>query len=260
MNLFVVLLIIYLSVIFVSSVLRYSMSMVEGRIHETIARRLRQEIAKLIRRRKIGKTVAERGGTLVSVFTAEVDPLGEFAGQALSVPLIEGGIFFSVFIYMIVTEPNLAAIVIVLFIPQFAILPILQKRINIRSIERVRLLRASSEEGLRVLDDRPGSRFSMVTLAIRKVFALRMQIYRLKNLMKYGVQFFTFTSRVAVLGVGGYFVIHGETSLGVIVAFLTGLDRLNTRWNELVGFFRRVSDAWVKFGLIIDVIDAGRNN
>ena len=58
-----------------------------------------------------------------------------------------------------------------------------------------------------------------------------------------------------MLVVGGYLVLQGQTELGTIVAFLSGLDRINDPWNELVNFYREWSVTEVKYALIKDLHD-----
>mgnify|MGYP003403376523 CR=1 FL=1 len=61
------------------------------------------------------------------------------------------------------------------------------------------------------------------------------------------VNFFNGLAPVAALVIGGYLVITGQTSIGVVVAFISGFDRLadfEMREAGRLGFFgdRRGSD------------------
>lgn len=248
------LLAVYAGIAALQALLLYVLNVQEGRVHEVAARRLRHRVMALIGEKRKGGAAGVRPGTVVSVYTSEVDPVGEFAGQAISVPIVEGGIFLSIMGYMVFTQPLLAAVALAFFAPQLVLVPVVQFKINQRTSGRIRLLRRASEETLSLLDRRPGGRFPFVAMATRLVYGLRIDIYRLKYLMKYVVLFLIFSARIAVLGVGGYMVMNGDTGIGVIVAFLSGLERLTARWNELVHFFRRMSDARLKYELILDIL------
>ncbi len=250
---------LYLGVVVAQASFAYILNMQEGRVHEIVARRLRQQLAQLVRRRNLREQTDVRGGTITSIFTSEVDPVGEFSGQAVSVPLVEGGVFLSVIGYMLFTNPVLASVAISLFIPQIFLVAFVQTRINRRTRERIKTLRACSEECLKIFDGRPGSLFAFVPQSIRNVFGLRMQIYHLKYSMKSIVLFSIFVVRAIILGFGGYLVINGQTEIGVIVAFLSGIDRLSGRWNDLLAFFRRMSDARIKYDLIRDTLKSGKS-
>ena len=51
---------------------------------------------------------------------------------------------------------------------------------------------------------------------------------------------------------GGYMVIKGETSLGVLVAFLSGLERIQNPLRDLVSLYREIAQARIQYRKIID--------
>jgi ABC-type protease/lipase transport system fused ATPase/permease subunit len=50
--------------------------------------------------------------------------------------------------------------------------------------------------------------------------------------------------------IGGWLAIHGRTDVGTIVAFVSGVGRISEPWRELVAFYRRASDARVRYRLV----------
>ena len=69
------------------------------------------------------------------------------------------------------------------------------------------------------------------------------------------LNFLDHAADLVVLGAGGMMVIDGQTEIGVVVAFLSGLDRLRSPWRTLISYFRVSSDAQVRFGLMREKID-----
>ena len=55
---------------------------------------------------------------------------------------------------------------------------------------------------------------------------------------------------ICVLVGGGYLVIQGETSVGIIVAFISGFDRMSSPMRELLSYYRVASQAAVQHRLI----------
>jgi ABC-type bacteriocin/lantibiotic exporter with double-glycine peptidase domain len=49
-------------------------------------------------------------------------------------------------------------------------------------------------------------------------------------------------------------LLNGRTEVGTIVAFISGLTRMNAPWNDLVDFFRNLMNAGVKYQLIASVL------
>ncbi len=45
-------------------------------------------------------------------------------------------------------------------------------------------------------------------------------------------------------------VLHRKTEIGIVVAFISGLDRVIDPWRELIAFVRSTSAAKVQFDLI----------
>jgi ABC-type bacteriocin/lantibiotic exporter with double-glycine peptidase domain len=50
--------------------------------------------------------------------------------------------------------------------------------------------------------------------------------------------------------VGGIMVLNGKTEIGIVVAFISGLDRVLDPWREMIAFVRSTSAAKVQFDLI----------
>jgi ABC-type bacteriocin/lantibiotic exporter with double-glycine peptidase domain len=55
--------------------------------------------------------------------------------------------------------------------------------------------------------------------------------------------------------VGGYLVIHGQTNVSTLVVFISGFQKISEPWDQLIQFYRSVSNARVTFGLVADVLD-----
>jgi ABC-type bacteriocin/lantibiotic exporter with double-glycine peptidase domain len=55
---------------------------------------------------------------------------------------------------------------------------------------------------------------------------------------------------LSVLLVGGVMVIEGETTIGVVVAFISGFDRLSTSLRELIAYYRVAAQAAVQHRMI----------
>jgi ABC-type bacteriocin/lantibiotic exporter with double-glycine peptidase domain len=53
-----------------------------------------------------------------------------------------------------------------------------------------------------------------------------------------------------LLFAGGMMVLNGKTEIGIVVAFISGLDRVLEPWHEMVAFLRSTSAARIQFDLI----------
>lgn len=196
-------------------------------------------------------------GSVVSIVTAEVEPLSAFIGGSISVPVVQAGILLSVFGYMFWAEPLMAAVSLALLCPQLWFVPLLQQKINERNRKRTEGLRSLSD---RIVDDAESraSRRDQEAYAslIDRIRGLRLAAFRLKFTMKFLVNLLQHLGTVGVLFVGGWLVLEGRTEVGTVVAFLSGTERVGEPWRELVAFFRQLSDARMRYALARDAIDA----
>lgn len=237
--------------------LKYLLNIKSAGLGEATIRSLREEIAgkppPLIPG-PAGDQGKDKPGTLVAMIAAEAEAVGKFVGDCISTPLVQAGTLFSVLAYMLYTEPRLGLVVLLIAVPQLVVVPIVQRRINRRVRERVVTLRRAGD--LVVADpqsgNRPpsGPRKGEIAEAFAAIYHVRLQVFRLK----YGLKFLTSGMQsigvFALLFVGGLMVLHGETEIGIVVAFISGLDRVLDPWRELIAFVRSTSAAKVQFDLI----------
>ena len=81
-----------------------------------------------------------------------------------------------------------------------------------------------------------------------------MLIYRRKYFLTFLGNFLDAFGPIAVLVVGGYMVIRNQTDVSTLVVFISGFQKLADPWDQLVNFYRTVSNARVTYGLIADVL------
>lgn len=61
---------------------------------------------------------------------------------------------------------------------------------------------------------------------------------------------------IGILGVGGWTVLNGGTEVGTIVVFISGINRMNTPWRDLMTWLREVTNAGTKYRLIVEQLDS----
>ena len=157
---------------------------------------------------------------------------------------------------MFVTEPRLAMVGAVALVAEGVVTPILQYRINLLTAERiVRLRRAGLDL---IMSTEPGRHGALVPGLgeIRASYRLRLRMNVLKAVLKVARHVIERAATVVVLALGAVMIVNGETELGVVVAFLSGLRQVQGPWSELLDFYRRLADARVKYRLVRGAITA----
>jgi ABC-type bacteriocin/lantibiotic exporter with double-glycine peptidase domain len=195
----------------------------------------------------------DKSGTVVAMISTEAEAVGKFVGDCISTPIVQAGTLLSVLGYMLYTEPLLGLVVLLIAVPQFVIVPMIQRRINAQVRERVRTLRRAGDL---VVDSMQGSRGSAGSLggeygkALETIYDARLRVFKLKFGLKFLVGALQSTGVFILLFAGGIMVLNGKTEIGIVVAFISGLDRVLDPWRELIAFVRSTSAAKVQFDLI----------
>lgn len=244
----------YAGAVLLNGVIKFAVTWLQGWISEIVARVLRAALIDAQRHRNPAHA-RKALGTVTSVVTAEAEPLGGFAAEALNTPLIQGGTMVGVVGFMAVTEPMLAAIGIAALAAEAIVTPLVQRRINILTRRRIRSLRRAGADLIGSADHAHPALVAESLNEIRHVYRLRLRMNGLKAGLKLFNNIVGHAADIAVLGFGGAMVIQGETSIGVIVAFLTGLGRLRGPWGEMIAFYRRLADARIKYDLVVSAMN-----
>lgn len=239
---------VYLAVVLLQSGLKFAFQVYRSRVGESVVRRMRRRIA--------GKTAEETPrsdhpeGEAISMAATEVERVGGFVGTSLSEPVLQGGILLSVLGYMVVVEPEVALVSLAVFLPQLAVVPLIQRVLNRRAARIVTSLRALGE---RIAEHDPGlAHASDQRDDIDRIYANRMSYHRLKFLLKLLSNLFNHLGPLSVLVVGGYYTIQGEATVGTVVAFISGFERMSDPARQLLAHYRLASETRVKYRLLVE--------
>jgi ABC-type multidrug transport system fused ATPase/permease subunit len=234
--------VIYVALILIHQVFKLMLQMLQGWMTASTVAYTRKHLWSLC-----GDRRDEPGGNeIVAVLTSEVEALGGFAGAGPSRAASNLSMLIGAMAYMFWVDPAVALVGLLLIAPQVAVAPIMQKRLN-RLVEvRLRLMRKfsssiSSDETL------PEKAFA---LHVRRIFRNRMAFYLWKFLMKSMLNLMNAAAPLGVLLVGGWMVVQGDTSLGVVVAFVGGFGRLGDPIRQLISFYREAAQATVQHRMI----------
>ena len=242
---------VYAGFVILQGTTKLVLNVYRGWLGERATRDLRRRIRSVVGASPSASSEAQ--GIEVSMIVAEVVPIGGFVGESISEPLLQAGALLSVLAYMIHLDPSIAAAVFVLFVPQLVFVPLLQRAILQRTEVRVRILR-----GLSVSIVAPAyedNRGRADVARIDHVFELDMGIFRLKFTMNFLMNLCSHLQIIAALLLGGWWVHTEQLAIGGVVAFVSGIGRLNDPWGDFVNYFRDVSVAQVKYRLVANAVN-----
>src|SRR6516162_10231302 len=199
------------------------------------------------------ETRKDKSGALVTTISSQAEAVGKFVGDCISTPIVQAGTLFSVLSYMLYTEPRLGAVVLFIAVPQLFVVPMIQRRLNVYVRERSHtLVRAGDlmvDPTLRQ-GSSAGSLGSEISKAFETIYFARVHTFKLKFGLKFLISALQSTAVFVLLFAGGIMVLNGKTEIGIVVAFISGLDRVLEPWREMIAFLRSTSAARIQFDLI----------
>ena len=224
-----------------------------ARVSETAVRELRHGIGAMTSRVAVAEDRALAEGVEISMILSEAEPIGGFTGISVSEPLLQGGILFSVFGYLAWLEPWMALLSLVVLSPQAVFVPLIQRAISQRAEARIRTLREVSGEIV-------GAAGGDVALAaaqdshIDRVFRINMGIFKLKFTMNFLMNLMHHLGVATVLGAGGWLAVQGRIEVGTVVAFVSGLAKVNDPWGDIVNWYRELVVVRMRYRLVAEAM------
>jgi ABC-type multidrug transport system fused ATPase/permease subunit len=219
-------------------------------VSERTVLQLRRRIGALTAYAVAAEDRAMAEGVEISMILSEAEPIGGFAGISFSEPLLQGGLLLSVFAYLTWLEPWMALLSVTVFSPQLVFVPLIQRAINRRAADRIRTLREVSGDIV------GASTTSAATQNghLDHVFALNMGIYKLKFSMNFLMNLMHHLGVATALGVGGMLAIQGRLEVGTVVAFISGLAKVNDPWGDVVNWFREMTVVAMRYRMVSEAM------
>ena len=235
--------------------LKFALNVYRSAVSERANRHLRlnENLMTMVTAKRRGDP--EEEGVAISIVVSEVEAVGGFVGTSFSEPILNGGVLVSVLGYMLIVEPLIALAALALFVPQMLFIPLLQDAINRRTQKRIKTLRQLSVDIVAESKQPRADHERAFRGRVRRVYDLNMQIFRRKFGMNFLMNLFYHFGVIGILFIGSWFVIEGKTEIGTVVAFISGMNRMNDPWGDLVNYFRDLTNAAVKYRMIARVLD-----
>ncbi|NVK40597.1 MAG: cyclic nucleotide-binding domain-containing protein [Oceanospirillaceae bacterium] len=241
---------LFLFTLLLNGLIKMRLNIYKGMVGERLLRRLRYRLVTHIMRFPTNRFRRMSQGEVVSMITAEVEPLSGIMGDALANPLFQAGQMLTILTFLFVQNPWFGLAGVAMVPLQAIITPMLQRRINRLHRERVKRVRKLSEligesvQGLEDLRVNGGLPYAMALFSHRLggLFWVRADIFRKKFFMKFLNNFINNLPPFFFYSVGGYLVIQGELSVGALVAAISANKDILAPWRELLSYISQIQE------------------
>ncbi|XPV77079.1 MAG: ABC transporter transmembrane domain-containing protein [Desulfovibrio sp.] len=194
-------------------------------------------------------------GKIVSLLVGEMEPVGDFTGTALAVPMAS---LFTLSIlsgYLFWLEPILALSSLVIYPVMLMVLPRLQRRVDALNVQRLQdgqhLSGKIGETSSGVADIQSHGASKLET---SKVAHLIERLQSTRVLWTIAQSRCTVVNNLClamgpflIFLVGGWLVMHRDLPIGALVAFLGAQTLAYEPWRELVEFYQKYQDAKMRY-------------
>jgi ABC-type multidrug transport system fused ATPase/permease subunit len=255
-----VLCIAFLLSVALHGLLKMRINTMKGLLSERMLRRLRYLLIHRILRFPPPYFERVSQGELVSMVTAECEPMGGLMGDAISQPVLQAGQMITILAFLFLQSFWFGLAAISLIPLQAWLIPRMQRKINLLNKTRIKEVRALAAEigetaaGASALRTHGGWRFrmAMITDRLGRLYDIRFEIYQKKFFMKFINNFISQLTPFFFFSIGGFLVLQGEVTLGALVAALAAYKDLSSPWKELLAYYNQTQDMSLRWEVITE--------
>ena len=249
----------FLSVL-VHGLMKMKINTMKGVLSERMLRRFRYILISRILRFPQPYFERTSQGELVSMVSAEAEPMGGLMGDAISQPVLQAGQMLTILGFLFVQSFWFGLAACATIPLQAWLIPRLQRQINQLNKKRVVQMRALAGEigesaaGASTLRVNAGWRYrlAMITDRLGRLYLIRFEIYQKKFFMKFLNNFLNQLTPFFFYAVGGYLAIQGEITVGALVAALAAYKDIAAPWKELLDYYNQVQDMSLRWEIITE--------
>ncbi len=253
----------YLGAVLLANACKYAINILETLISQRVLKRMRSALYDHILSLPLSFFRNTQPGTVVNAIGNELVVPSNFAGMAVSTPVVNVLTLLAFAGYLFWLNPLLAAVSLSIYPAALVAIPALQRRANIANQKRVDLSRtfagriAESIGGMHEIHGHGAYR-----IELRKFNRLAEELKKIRvvwSLYRFAVKttnnLFTGLGPFLVFLMGGYLTIQGELELGALVAFISAQEKLYDPWKELIDFYQVYQDGVVTYRRTMEFFD-----
>ena len=237
----------------------------KGRMGERILRRMRYELFDRVMRYPLARFRRTKASEVASMIKDEVEPMGEYIGDAFTQPLFLGGqaLVALLFIFLQNFWLGIATFVVVAF--QAWLIPLLRKRLI--ELQRQRQIAARKfagrlgeiVEGIQEAhtNDTTNYHRSEISNILSNLFFIRFELFQRKFMVKFINNFLIQFLAFFFYAVGGYLAIKGTLDIGQLIGVIVAYKDLPAPVRGLIDQDQKRLTVEVRYAQIIEQFDVG---
>ncbi len=251
---------LFLALVCVNGLFKFYINTYKGRLGERMLRRMRYQLVDRVLRFPIHHFKRVKGSEVASMVKDEVEPFGEFIGDAFVQPVYLGGQALVAFVFIINQSFWLGMIAVAIIAVQMTLIPHLRKRVLV--LGRMRQVTARMLSG-RIgeivesitavhVNDTSNYERSELSNRLGNIFFIRYELYQRKFFIKFLNNFLAQLTPFLFYVVGGYFAIRGSLNVGQLLGVVNAYKDLPSPINGLIMWDQKRTDINIKYAQIVE--------
>lgn len=250
----------FLALVVANGLFKVYINTYKGRMGERILRRLRYELFDRVLRYPLSRFRRTRPSEIASMIKDEVEPMGEFIGDAFTQPLFLGGQALVALLFIFLQNIYLGAVTAIIILFQAWLIPILRRRLIELGKQRQIAARhfagrlGEVVEGIQDAhtNDTTNRERAEMTSIMGRLFFIRFELFQRKFSVKFInnllIQFLAFF----FYAVGGYFAIRGTLDIGQLIGVIVAYKDLPAPVRGLIDHDQKRLTVEVRYTQIIE--------
>ena len=251
---------LFLALVCINGLFKFYINTYKGRLGERMLRRMRFQLTDRVLRFPVGHFKRLKSAEVSSMIKDEVEPFGEFIGDAFMQPAFLGGQALVAFVFILTQSFWLGLIAVAIIAIQMVIIPILRRRVLELGRERqvtARLLSGRIGEIVEAItavrmNDTSNYERSEISNRLGQIFFIRYELYQRKFFIKFLNNFLAQLTPFLFYVVGGYLAIRGTLNVGQLVGVINAYKDLPTPIKGLITWDQKRVDIDVKYAQIVE--------
>lgn len=250
----------FLALVCINGLFKFYINTYKGRLGERMLRRIRYQLVDRVLRFPMGQFRRVKGSEIASMVKDEVEPFGEFIGDAIVQPFFLGGQALIAFTFIFIQNVWLGLLTMVTITIQVGIIPVLRRRVLELGRQRQITARQLSGRIGEIVDgitavhvnDTSNYERAEVTSRLGRIFNIRYELFQRKFFVKFVSNFLAQFTPFLFYMIGGYFAIRGTLDIGQLIAAIAAYKELPSPINGLIMWDQKRVDINIKYGQIVE--------
>jgi putative ABC transport system ATP-binding protein len=250
---------VFLLFVMINGAFKYYINVMKGVMGERLLRRIRFELLDQYLRFRPEDIKGVKPSEAASIIKDEVEPIGNFAGDAFILPAFLSMQALTALVFILVQSTWLGLVALVVVLIQAVVIPQLRReQLRLTQLRQVESRKLAGHVG-EIVETAPAIQVNgsgaharaKIGGRLSTLFDIRVQLFKRKFAVKYLNNLLAQVTPFFFYAIGGYLALTGTLNLGQLVAAIAAYKDLPPPIKDLIDWDQSRADVLVKYDQII---------